>query len=199
MVDAVAAGRLHRRVIDREGGDSNAATVVDDTVRNFDRTELCPCRGCAVVGLTKPNVEWECLTEMRRHAVRAARAPHGERPVPSWAHEPSRQPQVGKPNDVIRVEMSQQDGIDVSPANSCLLQALQGAPPRIDQEGLAAGLDERAWSKSLETRRWAAGSEEVTLIDCAVRSGAGNAAANASRHEATAQGLRRIMCSSCVM
>ena len=93
-------------MIDREGCDANSAAVVDDPVRDFDGTDLCSCRGRAVVGLTDLYIERECLTEVGQHAARAAGAPQGERPGPPWTHEPSRQPQIRKPNNVIRVEMS---------------------------------------------------------------------------------------------
>lgn len=83
--------------------------------------------------------------------------------VASRTYEPTRQPEIRKPNYMIRVEVCEKDAVNILPANSELPEALQGTSACVNQELLPTDFNESAWPESMHGGWRSSGTQERHL------------------------------------
>lgn len=115
---------------------------------------------CPVVVQPDADVELIRLLEVRHHLLRSPRAPDVERTIASRADEPARQPEIRKPDHVIRVQVREEDTVHVLPADFELGEALQRPTARVEEELLAPGFHESAGPESIHDGRRSPGAEK---------------------------------------
>src|SRR4051812_30897442 len=103
--------------------------------------------------------------KMMHESCSADRPDDVERPttVAEMRAEPSGQPKVGNTDRVIAVEMRQQQRVNLTDRNTKLEQPDCRATAGVDQKGLVAGLDKRAWTEAIGTRDWHPRPEQRNL------------------------------------
>ena len=74
------------------------------------------------------------LLQVRHHLDGPARAPYTERNCSTLEHQPASQPQIGKANDVVGMQVREKDALYLPPSNVQLREPLQRAASRVEQE-----------------------------------------------------------------
>src|SRR5690242_13080404 len=95
------------------------------------------------------------------HILRSFRAEYHERcpTLPKRRCKPTGQPKVDDTVDMIRVQM-REEKFYVTQAHALLLQADWTAAAAVKDEFFRTGLNERAWSKTVENRNRRTGAEQ---------------------------------------
>src|SRR5687767_8985030 len=98
-------------MIHLESCDRKIAIAQYDALADFLGQNGYSIRRSSVVRQAKPDVEFVSRFEMRDHVLRAPRSPHTKRPGSPWTYQPPCQPEVGKTDHMIGVEMRQEYAI----------------------------------------------------------------------------------------
>src|SRR5215831_5608909 len=101
VVDSVAECRLDWCMIDFEGRDPHAAAFVGHSFTDVVRKELGAIASQAVVLNSHGDVVLVRLLQVGHHGAGAARAPDRKRHIPTRRDQPTRQPEIWKPYDVV--------------------------------------------------------------------------------------------------
>jgi peptidoglycan/xylan/chitin deacetylase (PgdA/CDA1 family) len=165
IVDAVAVRRPYHAVIDEERGHGHAAFGEHHAVRHdvVAHHHDAGRREALVDVAAHVDVEVECLQQVVHHRARARRPPDGERhdTPPSG---PSREQQVGKLDDVVRMQVGEEDSRDRADRHAGLREPKRRPSAAVEQEALPPCLDESARAVLLEVDHWArAGTEQDDL------------------------------------
>jgi hypothetical protein len=99
------------------------------------------------------NVELEGLLKVGDHLFRPRRTPNGQRAIASRTHQPTGEPQIGKADDVIGVQVGKEYGVDVLPSDLELGEALNRTASCVKEESLTRGLHQRAGPEPIHHRR----------------------------------------------
>jgi hypothetical protein len=119
-------------VVDLKRRDPHAVSLVYDTFLHFSDAEGAPVTRGAVVLDSNGNVELVRLSKVRHHVGGAGRSPHLKRHVAAWRNQPSRQPQIGKADHVIGVQVSEKHAVNGLPRDVELHETLQRAAPGVE-------------------------------------------------------------------
>ena len=174
IVDAKAEGGVEQfAVVHGDGRHAHATLVVDHALLELGdlgthRLELEPLVGNA--GLNVPAISGG---EAVHQGPRAHRAVDDERALALRIVrlQPTREPQVGNAHHMVRVQVGHEQRIHLAQLQARLAQALGGAAPAVDQQGLAAGLHQHAGAEAAHGGRRAASAQQrdAELVGCGRR------------------------------
>src|SRR5882762_1810629 len=91
---------------------------------------------------------------MRHHLISAGRTPHPKRRLASA--RPTGQPWIWNADDMVGVQVSKEQGVDLCERNLDLLNALSGASAAVEKQLLLAGFDEDAGPEAIHSGLWGA-------------------------------------------
>jgi hypothetical protein len=132
IVDAISECGFHWTVVDFERGDGDAVTLIHNSFANVLDPKHGTVRRHTVVLDANTDVVLVRLLEVRHHVGGADGPPHLERHVASRCNQPTRQPEIWKADDVIRVQVRKEDTANRLPRYLELRQSLQRTAARVE-------------------------------------------------------------------
>ncbi len=156
---AKAERRLDRLVIDKECPNFGAIPRPEETVINLHHLHADTFRAAPGFRRAYRNVEIVGRTQVLHHGLCPGGAIDHQRRRATF-DDPACQPQVHEPDHMVRMQVSQEDRIDVIGAHTDLVQPLHDAPPCIHQNACVAGLNQRRRTEAFQQRCRIPGAEQ---------------------------------------
>src|SRR4030095_6767907 len=160
-IDTVTVGRkILAAVVDFEGADFDSITFENHAFLDLVRIQFDA--GRSIVFTPDADIDEKSLGQVLHHLLSSFRSPNRQRRVsfPPGPSNPTRQPKIGKPNDVIRMMMGQKNAGNIREGNPKLVQALHSAAAGIENKLLLPNFYERARTESFHTRRGCAAAKK---------------------------------------
>src|SRR5947208_1628528 len=135
-------------MIDEECGDSRQAIIVYFALGDVFRIDFDPLRWKGIgSGLANVDIKGKCLSKVVHHTRSSLRTPDSKRFASP--QKPSRQPQIGNSDNMVRVKMSEKEVVYLFRTNSSLSQANYDTAATVKQQLLAIYFDENGRAESL--------------------------------------------------
>src|SRR5271166_3386233 len=160
IVNPVSKRRFEQAMIYFEGSYFKVSVLINNAFLNVLRLDLQSLRRQVLIDITPHvNIEGIGLPEVRHHTSSSRRSPHAKRNFAS--HHPTGEPEVWNPHDVIGVQMSKEQAVNLFDLD--LVKPLQSTTAAIEQQFLLPRLDQNARAKALHRRTWVTGAEQGHL------------------------------------